>query len=86
MQTRALRPRLHVSYLIENILMTPKYANQWWVVWFESHTFHSAGMQSFESFAQAFAWTQENPPEAIEGEGDFDQYTIIFTGTGNHNA
>jgi hypothetical protein len=79
-KTTTLKPIIHVGYMISDILMQKNdYRNLWWVVWYNSETLASAGMEAFDTFELAHEWNEKNPPKTIEN-GVYDRSTIIFSG------
>lgn len=47
-----------------------------WVVWYESQSQHSAGMECFNTIEEALEFNKSNPPETIP-EGKFNQSLLI---------
>jgi hypothetical protein len=54
-----------------------KYPKAYAVVWYETKTKHSAGMELFKTKKEAEKWNLEHPPTAVDGEGEFDTAMVV---------
>jgi hypothetical protein len=70
-----MRPMLHVDACRSYIAET--YPEAYAIIWYETKTKHSAGMELFKTKKKAEEWNLLNPPAPIEGEGEFDAAMIV---------
>ena len=79
-ETITITPRIHVGYMISEILMKRHGPNKWWVVWYHTQTLDSGGMKSFDTFEDALKWDLNHPPGKTGYGNEYDRSTIIYSG------
>ena len=76
MATETFKIGMNVDWLKNRLKEKPEYKKQWWVIWYEKESRHSAGMRGFKTKKEAVEWDEKNPPRAIP-DGDFDTSEVF---------
>jgi hypothetical protein len=82
MPTLTIRPNVHRDWLINRLKEQSK-GGTFWVIWWESSTMHSVGIDEFNTPEDAIAFMEQHRPESTELEGEegreFDRELLLAT-------
>lgn len=77
-----IRPTMHRDWLI-NRLKEQSEGGTFWVIWWESSTLHSVGVDEFNTPEEAIQFMEKHRPESTgflgEEEREFDRELLLAT-------